>query len=754
MKKWTKRIGYLIVFACAGIVTLDLFIHFISRTAWFNERVEHVLKQTIGREIQLARIGADFRGIYVQDLKIAQKGGFEEGIFAQMGRLRARISLLHLLHGHTKITGIVLSNAHVKLIVQADGTNNWQDLGSNTPSESEEPQQPTQTTFNLTATRLRLEHLYVSYIDKKASRTLEANDVNLEVSNFSLQEEFPLSFWAKFQHQEKEFERTIPIVIHANVNLAGLNMEQAYATIQMLKATYQKSALVLQGNIKNFVAPQVDVKLKLTKFSSKLLEGLVAAPAFDLEQATGELAGNVDTSASTVTVRRAAVQAPGLEISGQGNLKYAGKLRYDFSGKLNTVLGELGRWFTALADSYRLLGQIQADVAATQEKLTIQLDVQDVGGYIAQAGQLSNITGRLSGWEQMDGKKGSAKVDLKGKFEANPFTLGVTLDQHPQKIILGLQAAAKELRWIMPASQTETKTQQPSAQTSEKNRWPLPPIDLKANIDVDKLDVPYFYGTKIAFDADVQGFTPSLKQTHGMLRLQTQDGEIQDIYKLTNANPLTKVLFMSLNVTGKVFNSLNVFGVLKSIGGGIVSAVSGEGPAEATEVKTQTILGPDGEPLEVPVVQTAQKVEGKMAYDKFDTQVNFDSGKATVKEGTFVSSMMSLRLDGTTDFNTGIVDLTVHAAPGRHEVNGMMPLTLKIGGTIEEPKGNMQLIGSVASLVTQTVTNNVVSRSVTKGIKGLFGLFKKDEEPAKEVSPSPQDPAETTEPVELTETAK
>jgi hypothetical protein len=95
-----------------------------------------------------------------------------------------------------------------------------------------------------------------------------------------------------------------------------------------------------------------------------------------------------------------------------------------------------------------------------------------------------------------------------------------------------------------------------------------------------------------------------------------------------------------------------------------------------------------------------------------------------------------MRLDGTTDFNTGIVDLTVHAAPGRHEVDGMMPLTLKIGGTIEEPKGNMQLIGSVASLVTQSVTNNVVSRQVTKGLKGLFGLFKKDKQPAPAEEPA------------------
>ena len=222
----------------------------------------------------------------------------------------------------------------------------------------------------------------------------------------------------------------------------------------------------------------------------------------------------------------------------------------------------------------------------------------------------------------------------------------------------------------------------------------------------------------------MQNLTPALNQAEGKLHLKTEQGTIEDIYQLTNANPLTKVLFLSLNLTGKVFNSLNVLGVLSSIGGGITDAVAGK-PEEKAKVHTQTILGPDGQPMEVEVAAQTQQVDGQMPYDKFDTQINFVRGVATVKEGLFVSPMMSLRLDGTTDFNTQAVDLTVHAAPGRHEVDGMMPLTLKIDGTVDNPQGSMQLLGSVGALVTQGVTNNVVSRHVTKGIKGFFGLFKK-----------------------------
>jgi hypothetical protein len=206
-------------------------------------------------------------------------------------------------------------------------------------------------------------------------------------------------------------------------------------------------------------------------------------------------------------------------------------------------------------------------------------------------------------------------------------------------------------------------------------------------------------------------------------------GKILDLYKLTNANAVTKVLFLSLNITGKVFNSLNVFSVLNGLGKGLVSAVTkGEKIETEERMVVQTMTGPDGELMEVMVPYTEQKSTGQLAYEKFETDVAFNKGVASIKKGTFVSDMMSFRLDGTTDFQSGKIAMKVHAAPGKHEVDGMLPLALNISGTISEPKGSMSMVGSVTSLVKQTVANNVVSRQVKKGVKGIFGIFKKKEE--------------------------
>ena len=371
---------------------------------------------------------------------------------------------------------------------------------------------------------------------------------------------------------------------------------------------------------------------------------------------------------------------------------------------------------------------MQSQFAATHEKASAQITLSEVGAELPQAGRLANVNGQIDVNGNLQAKTGDATAKLTGKLNANPFTVDLNATQTLKKIKAVLNVQADEL--ILPTlseepAQTEPAQAQQPTQATQKTAWPLPPIELIANIKFGRVDVPYFTGKDVVFTSDIDGITPNLDQAHGTLRLTTGEGIIQDIYKLTDANPVTKVLFLSLNVTGKVFNSLNVLGVLNSLGSGLVSAVSGGDKDDEQPVKTQTILGPDGEPMEVPVVETDKQVSGEMKYDKFDTEVNFVRGLATIKEGTFVSPMMSFRLDGTADFNSGDLDMTVHAAPGRHEVDGMMPLKLKIGGTVDEPQGSMQMLGSVTSLVTQTVTNNVVSRNVTKGIRGIFGLFKK-----------------------------
>ena len=723
--KWilASLLGLLIILA-----GLDAGLHFLSRTDWFNMRVTNALQQTLGREFNAKKMGANLRGIFVEKLTVAEQGGFENGTFLEAGRLWVRVSLLHLLHGHVKITAVGLADTTAQLIKKADGTLNVQDLLANASAEqtTAEVNPANETTsplpLRLTVSNLRLENLHLVYTDESAQRTLETANLTVAIHNFGLDQEFTVSGSTRLHHTQHETRQEIPLQFKAHIHLGNLHLPDAYVKIDPLTVYYQNARAILRGRMDNFEQPQMDFKLTAQNLSSEGLSAFTALPAFELPELNVAVKAVANPAAQTVTLNYLALEAPGTALHAQGGLIYQAPLRYDVSADGKIDLADTTRWFNALRP-YELMGTLTAAARATEKQLSADVTLQEVGGLLPQAGRFSNLSATATAQEQMDFKHGKADISLSGKLNGHPLTAAVKAVQQPEVINVDIAAQADEL--VLPPLQAASEAAQAPAEQS--NPWPLPPIRITSDIKIGKANVPYFAGTDVNFTADLHGITPDLKQAQGNLHLVTGQGTIQDLYKLTDANPLTKVLFLSLNVTGRVFNTLNVFGVLKSIGGGISSALTGNKDAPQ-QVHTQTVLGPDGEPMEIVVEPTDNTGAGTMDYDKFDTEVNFAQGVATVKKGMFVSTTMSLRLDGTTDFNTGALDLTVHAAPGRHEADGMMPLTLKIGGTIDNPQGNMQLLGSVSSLVTQSVTNNAVSRTVGKGIKGIIGLFKNDEE--------------------------
>ena len=724
MKKWTKLLVKIAVIFVLLLILADLGVHLVARTEWFNDRVEKVLQDALGRRVIIGPLAANLSGISVRDIQIAQAGGFENGTFVHAGRLRLRWSLWHLLHAHIKIKRLTLSNVDAFVKVYKDGTTSWADF--TTPQLTSAPAEEKTSSvpfFEITANRVRLENLHLRYEDEQTPRTLDISGLTVNVKNFSLKDEFSLRLMANFQHREFGFEGTIPVTLKARVKLANLDWPNTYAHIEALKAYYQKSTVTLNGNVRHFNNPQGDVKVVVRNLSSKLLPSEVANKiAFDLPRADLSAQFAVDLDKQILTLKNTTLQVPGADMQVDGTVNYAKQLVHRLSAQVNLVLGEIGRWLTSLAEPYRLVGTVHGEVSSNPQEARAQVTFDEIGALIPHAGRVANVNGQIDITESMDFQNGQADIKVDGKLNADPFKLSLQATQTPQKITSQVDIYAKEIVW--PALQkTTVSASAEAAPATPQKPWPLPPVDLTAHVQLDHLDVPYFVGKEVLFTSQMEGITPKLDQAHGVLRLTTGEGTIQDIYKLTDANALTKVLFLSLNVTGKVFNSLNVVGVLSSLGGEVASVVSTE-----KEVKTQTILGPDGEPMEVVVPVEKKEVSGEMTYDKFDTEVNFVRGLATIKEGTFVSPTMSFRLDGTADFNSGALDMDVHAAPGRHEVNGVLPLHLHIGGTVEDPQGDMRLLGSVTSLVTQSVTNNVVSRQVKKGFKGLFGLFSKDPE--------------------------
>ena len=707
----------------------DLTLRWVSSSEWMKNYTVQKVQAATGREVRLEKMSASFMGVKADKFALSEAGGFTKGTFLSVDRLRVRVSLIHLIHGHIKLKSLIVSGLDAYLRRGANGQFNWADLSSGeAPTESEPSQTDTLSLPYLTLTNLSLKNINVFYADEQSHIQAALKNITLQGKRLVVRNLINLGFVADGFYQEGEKQYEFPVSFNVRLNLAGGDLARAQVQMPNFLLSYNGAKARINFQAQDFTAPHIKLGVTLENLTTETLKNIAPEePAFAVSQVNFKTDLLVNLPDKKLTVNQAVLSLGGVNLSAKGGVDYRAALKYEAQADWQLDFKDLLAQLPQLAEEYQAAGTASGTAHLTQQDWQASLKAADMGANVGCAGRLEKGALDVAAQGTMDFKTAVSSVTVAGLLNKEPFSVDATWNQSPKDLFITLNALAKNL--ILPPLPESTQTA-PAEKTdpTDKNQpsaWSLPPATVTSRIQIDALDAPYISGQRILLKADLSNLTPDMKRAHGELNLSMGNGEIKDLYKLTDANALTKVLFMSVNIVGKVFNSLNVFSVLNGIGSGLVSAVSTNDKEENTVL--QTVTGPDGQPMQIRVPKTQQKIEGRMAFDKFATDVTFTKGTAAVKDGSFVSDMVSFSLNGTTDFNSGKIDMTVQAAPGKHEVDGIMPLKLNIGGTVDDPKGSMSMLGSVSSLVTQGIGNNFASRSVKKGLGGLFGIFKKKE---------------------------
>lgn len=730
-KKWFKRIAAAAAVLVILFLGTDLALRGVSSADWAREWVRRQAADFLHREVRLQKMSASLFGFKLDGLEIAEQGGFSEGTFFSAQRVRLRVNLFPLLYGHLKLRSFLVNQAEVNVLRREDGTFNFAGMGPE-PAPGKSSASSSGLPLNITLNRLVLRNLNITYTDLQNHTKASASDILLQVSRFGFKRKFTVELKSTLTYETGGKVFTVPAGLQAQAYLEDLDFSRAYAEIARFSAQYQDAAVTLRVRAEDFTRPLLHTELTLENFTSAAVaQWLPNVPEFNLPQLKAVADVRLDWQTQTAEVKKFSLEMPG--VTGQAAGVWD-QTRRQLSGLEASAAVQLKEWAAlvpAWAEEYQIQGELTGSAVQKDGTLTAEVSLQDGAGRIPYTGELAGVTCRVQAQEKDGFMEGNAQAKLTGRLNGEPFEGTLSLAQTPQLWQADVKVRAGRVALPPLAQAVPSDADQFVADTTlpvkQRAAWPLPPLSIRADVVVDSLDAPYIYGTDLNFQADLTGVTPDLKNTHGTLRLDMGNGEIKDLYRLTNANAVTKVLFLSVNIVGKVFNTMNVFAVLDGLGSGLLDVV-GAGPEEQeADLVVQTVTEPDGTTRQIMVPYTDRKISGRMAYDKFATKVDFKKGIANIQDGTFVSDTVSFTLDGTTNFNSGKLDMTVQAAPGKHEADGIMPLTLKVGGTVSEPKGSMSLIGSVSSLVTQGLGNNFASRSVKKGLGGLLGLFKKEE---------------------------
>lgn len=775
MKKKLKKISKWGFYILGGLLLAAALADTGLRWASSSRRVKNYLVQKVSaalkRDVRLKQVRASLFGVRVSGLEVAEQGGFQQGTFLSVDKAGVRFSLIHLLHGHLKLRTVFLHGGAIRITRSADGKFNFADLSSASVPPAQKEAHADPFLPRITLGLLDIEQLDVFYIDAAQNRSLAVQQFMLRARRLMFTEPFRVISKAQVRWVEGDFPLESTLAFNARLNLADLDLEKAALDITNLIVRYRSTPAVLTGQIKNFTNPSARLALEISRLSNDTLAELAPdTPEFLIPALRVDVTADAHLADSRAQISRLHLQLPGGELNATAKAAFKERADYQAEGDFAFNLDELAALSPILASTYGVTGQITGAFQAAADNWNAKLSVQQVGATLPAAGRLDGLSTQITA----EGLKTLAVKDLSGTLNGahfdgyltavnRPLYVDARLELNMEKFILPPQAASAPEQTqaetpaaeaVPAATQTQEKTagteqaalslapqeqttpQGPQAQTAPAqtvlaqatpqaaHKVKFPPVHLRAQIKSGPVSVPYFYAKSVDIHTRLTGITAELDKADGTAEMQIGEGEIQDIYKLTQANSVTKAMFLSLSVVSRVINSLNVVDLLSKL--------------------------MPGDKEQMP----EKKTDGKLAFESFSGALKFNKGVMEMTKGSFVSDFMSLKISGTTNFRNGVLDMQVNAAPGKHYDTGIMPITLKIGGTVDEPKGSLSMLGSAAALVTQAVGNNFASNAVKKGVGGFFGLFKKKQEtpaapfPGQEDTFVPVDPQELLNPAE------
>ncbi|MDR1123268.1 MAG: AsmA family protein [Elusimicrobiota bacterium] len=709
LKKIFKTAGKAAVWLAlaAGFIlfALHLALQYLLPSDYIKNKIICALADYTKMSVQLDDVRGGLGGLRLEGLSVRENGA---PLLSAQSAL-VRVSPLKLLKGEVSVSAVIIEGLAAYIERKADGSFNFDKLtapSASAPAQEEAPQSEPSASFDLRVAVFQVRNAAAVYIDRQNNIEARAEKIFIDVRGFSFDKPFSATLNANLYAAANGvvYAAGAPFGISVYPELKNLDMQAARARIKRAALRLAQSDFILSGSVENFTAPQINLNLLARRLDAAAFSQFAAVPDFYVPQLSFDADARLDLAADKITVNKAALAALSSSVVAGGFVNYGSEhTSYNFNVKADIALGPLAGAFAAL-QPYQISGALTASADITQDDIKAEAELKDAAAFLPQAGGFTDINFNAAAANINDIKLPA----LTGRLNGRAFSARASYLNKGKTADVNFFFRADEIlaKTQLPAAQTPvapTDETAPAPPPSQPAAWPLPPLNIRADVAVGNLDSRYFRGGDIVFKADVKNITPDLAGSAGHLSLHTGKGQIKDLYRLTNANALTKVLFMSLGVVSKVVNALDVLSVLKSIG----AAVASGGKKTAPEDETAGV----------------DKLSGRLDYYSLTTELDFKAGAAELKNVAFASDKISFAVEGGINFASRAVDMTAHAAPGNVSARGIMPLTLKIGGTIEDPKGSMGMLASTAALVKQSLLNNPASNLIKSGLGGLGGLL-------------------------------
>ena len=714
-------------------------------------------KNNLQREISFDDISLNLVGVTLDNFAISENTTFQNGTFAKADKLVVKIALKPLFQKRIEIATVQLDGLAVNVIKQKDGTYNFDTfLPADADDTQTNPQPQTdaqtddvkaQSAFVLLANKIAANNCSFSYKDLQTGMNASVSKLNLEINQFDLAEPFDVKINFNTAYQQKNGPAvSIPVNIALRVFLAGLDMQNAYVTVNDISASYKTVHFQLTGGIRDFTAPQMDLTGTLSGINNAIFaDFLPNLPNFSLPVINMNLKAAADLQNSYATISQAKLAIMDSALSAYGTIGWNGPTpTYAIDGNLTTDLSQIVHMTDTVA-GFNPGGIINGSFKATDKQegkdisgmvtfknlsaLYEPFTVSELNGTIAFS-SLDNISSNtLTGL--LNGEKFTSSFSYRNIKEVMNIVFNLDLAKFTLEKLPGSSsepAPAAETAAAASQTQTPSETQAPAGTAVSVSEEPSSLLmNLTANVKVGAIDIPYFRTDGFTLNAKLTDVTESMSKANGTVSFTLQPGAITDLDSFVKENKIVKILLLPISLVRKVSTALNV------------------------EL--------------FPVQEDTQK--GEITFASGEGVYTFTNGVMQLEKTTFNSQVTDISGTGNINFYTQELDMQVSATI----LTSQTPVIIKIGGTLDNPSGKLDVISTVGSLVggilnyktpgkvvsgTATAAGNVASGAVkttgkvassavktgvevTKNaanaatdtvketLKGLGGLFKKSD---------------------------
>ncbi len=626
-------------------------------------------KTNLQREITFDDVSLNLVGVTLDNFAISENTTFQNGTFAKADKLVVKIALKPLFQKRIEISTVQLDGLDINVVKNADGTFNFDTLipaSDPNAAAQESTASDGSAAFVLLADKIAANNCSFSYKDLQTGMNAAINNLNLEINQFDMAEPFDvnINFTTAFQ-QKNGPAVSVPLNIALRVFLANLDMANAYVTVNDISASYKTVKFQLTGGVRDFTAPQMDLSGTLSGINNQIFSDFLPdLPNFALPVINMTVKAAANLANSTATISEAKLSVMNSALSAYGTVGWNGPApTYAMNANLTTDLGEIVQMTDTVA-GFKPAGVITGAFKATDKN-----NGQDVSGTVT----FKNISAMYDPFtvSELNGTVTIASLDnistnlITGLLNGEKFTTSLSYQniKDVMNIVLNLDLAkftmpalpASTTQTTVPADQTATTETAATAPAAAKTSGPEMLMNIKANVNVGPIDVPYFRADGFSLTANLTDVSETMTKANGQVSFKLQPGAITDLDTFVKDNKIVKILLLPITIVRRVAAALNV------------------------EL--------------FPVQENTHK--GEIAYTNGEGVYTFTNGVMNIDKTVFNSQVTDINGSGTINFFTQALDMKVSATI----LTSQTPVVIKIGGTMDNPSGKLDVLSTVGSVV-------------------------------------------------------